>query len=146
MISRAFSDIKEAVKSSISVGDTLKVLHFVKKEQTTNRFELPGYDILSTPDMIMLMEVAAADYLEEKMPLIDGYASVGWKVDIIHKAPAFLSDEVEVTASVADVKGKKVGFTVSCTDLTTGVLVGEGYHGRAIIPAPEEAVEKARKM
>ncbi|GIQ89908.1 hypothetical protein KIPB_012514, partial [Kipferlia bialata] len=95
--------------------------------------------------MIMKMEQTCAEYMEHGLGVQDGYASVGWKVDIVHTAPLLSGDDLDVAVTVADVAGTKVYFDMVAAGLD-GTVVGKGLHGRAYIPAPEEAVAKAQGL
>ncbi len=67
-----------------------------------------------------------APYLDE------GENNVGIHVDVYHLAPAKIGQSVIVTASVLEVKGNKIRYSVSATN-DEGVKIGEGTHRRATI-------------
>ncbi|MBI4220534.1 MAG: thioesterase family protein [Chloroflexi bacterium] len=102
----------------------------IAKEHTVNRTGKPGADVLSTPSMIMLLEMAAIEAVDSKLP--HGYATVGFHVDVKHFAPAPIGGRVTGRAEVTAVEGNKVTFSVAA--FYDEKKIGEGTHRRAIIP------------
>jgi predicted thioesterase len=124
------------VSSRVCIGDALSKSWTVELSQTTNRFNLPGGDILSTPNLVYMLEKASSDLLEDRIPLDDGFASVGFIVNIAHMAPSPLGSKVNVTTAVESIDGRKINFAVLATD-EQGTVLGKGHHVRAVIPAPK---------
>ena len=87
------------------------------------------HSVLSSPAMIMEMELACVDALDGH--LSEKEASVGFHVDVKHIAPAQLNKQVETTATLINISGRKLKFEV--TTLCGDILIGAGYHRRAII-------------
>ena len=79
--------------------------------------------------MILLMEMAAAAALQPHLP--PGYISVGIEVNIRHLAATPLGDRVTAVATVTEVVGNLVKFTVEARD--SRQLIGDGTHTRAVI-------------
>ena len=105
--------------------------------QTINTFGIPGLDVLSTPAMIEQMELCCRDLLvEASQDKGKENASVGYKVNITHRKPAKLGDNVIYSCSVEEVKGRFVNFKVLCKSEDGKVVIGDGEHTRAIIPRP----------
>ncbi|MBI4305781.1 MAG: thioesterase family protein [Chloroflexi bacterium] len=115
---------------SITPGQKGELSWTVRKEHTVNRTGKPGADVLSTPSMIMLLEMAAIEAVDAKLPA--GYATVGFHVDVKHFAPAPIGSAVTGRAEVTAVDGNKIAFSVVafCGDRK----IGEGTHRRAVIP------------
>lgn len=86
-------------------------------------------EVLSTPSMIAMMENVAESLVADKLP--EGMISVGTRVCVRHKAPAWLGDEVIVRARVREVSGRKLVFDVEC--LRGGTVLGEGEHERYVV-------------
>ncbi len=88
--------------------------------------ELP---VFATPAMSALMEQAAwqavAPYLDE------GDGTVGISMNISHDAPTPIGHTVTATATVTQVDGRKLTFTVEAFDGAT--CIGKGTHQRFII-------------
>lgn len=86
-------------------------------------------EVLSTPSMIALMENVAEGLVADKLP--EGMITVGTKVCVFHRSPAWLGDEITVQAKLREIRGKKLIFEVRC--LRGEVVVGEGEHERHLV-------------
>jgi predicted thioesterase len=85
--------------------------------------------VLATPIMILLMENAA---LEAVRPYLDeGESCVGTHVDVAHLAATPAGRRVAAEATVTEVKGKRVSFSVTARDPTEEI--GRGTHERVVI-------------
>jgi fluoroacetyl-CoA thioesterase len=87
-------------------------------------------DIFSTPAMIGLMEGTCVRLVEPYLE--DNEQTVGIHVDVRHKAPTKIGQDVTVTVELLEVKDKKMRFAVSAFN-DTGVKIGEGTHRRALV-------------
>ena len=87
------------------------------------------HSVLSSPAMIMEMELACVDALDGH--LSENEASVGFHVDVKHIAPAQLNKQVETTATLINISDGKLKFEV--ITLCGDILIGAGSHRRAII-------------
>jgi len=84
---------------------------------------------LSSPAMIMEMELACVDAVREHLG--EGESSVGFHVDVKHLAPAPAGEEVITKATLVDIDGRKLRFQV---DTRWGdTLIGTGIHRRAVV-------------
>ena len=88
-----------------------------------------GTSVLSTPTMIDWMEVTCVNLVGPFLP--DGFATVGYEVQVKHKAPALLGSEVTVSSKLLEADGRKLLFEVSVTEGEK--LIGEGLHRRTIV-------------
>lgn len=87
------------------------------------------HSVLSSPAMIMEMELACVDAVRNQ--LAEGEASVGFHVDVKHLAPAPAGEQIETTATLIEIVGRKLKFQV---DTRCGAVhVGTGFHRRAIV-------------
>ena len=87
------------------------------------------HSVLSSPAMIMEMELACVDAVRDQLD--EGEASVGFHVDVRHLAPAPAGKQIETTATLIEISGKKLKFRV---DTRCGTVhVGTGFHRRAIV-------------
>ncbi len=84
------------------------------------------HSVLSSPAMIMEMELACVDAVRGHVD-----ASAGFHVDVKHIAPAPAGESVETTATLIEVDGKKLRFKVETKLGET--LIGTGIHRRAIV-------------
>ena len=89
-----------------------------------------GILVLSTPMMIRHMELNSANIIRPLLPV--DFASVGYEVNIRHKAPAFLGARITVWSRLVEVDGRKLLFEVKVTEGEK--LIGEGTHRRTIVP------------
>ena len=87
------------------------------------------HSVLSSPAMIMEMELASDDAVRDQLPV--GETTVGFHVAVKHIAPAPAGKQILTTATLIEITGKKLKFQVEsfCED----VRVGTGFHRRAIV-------------
>lgn len=121
--------VSESPTAGVQPGQTGEVTRRVEKADTVNRMGRAGADVLSTPSMIMLMEMAAIEAVDTR--LAGGFATVGFHVDVKHFAPAPLGSSVTARARVTKVDGNKINFDVVA--LCGDRKIGEGTHRRAAI-------------
>ena len=122
-----------------SIGDRFSKTYQVTNEYTAAHMGSGSAKVLSTPSMILFMEMVAHTLLESKLP--QAYSSVGIAVDIKHKAATPVGKMVEVSAEIIEIDRKRVRFAVQADD---GRVVGEGFHDRMIIDL-EKFLEKLPK-
>ena len=89
-----------------------------------------GTPVLSTPMMISWMEVTSLEMVQPLLP--PGFTSVGYEVQVKHKAPAGLGSEVTVSSRLLEVEERKLLFEVRAQEGER--LIGEGLHRRTIVP------------
>lgn len=97
--------------------------------------------VFATPAMIAAMEQAACGALEPFLQ--EGQTSVGTALQIEHTAPTPLGMEVEVTATITAVEGRRVDFTVEARDAVGNV--GHGTHSRFLVDAARFQEKADRK-
>lgn len=98
--------------------------------------------VLSTPAMIMYMEITSRDTV--KSVLDAGHDTVGTLVNIRHLAAAPLGSSVRFTSTVERVEGNRVTFHVEAWDDVE--KIGEGSHERAIVNIAKFAARLASKI
>jgi len=115
------------MKDSLQVG----VKHRLA-EQVTEKLSPPHLKpivVLSTPSMILLMEMAS---LQAAQPhLDDNETTVGTHVDVSHQSAARQGDTVVVDSQLIEVNRRRLTFAVRVS--VGDRLIGEGTHQRAII-------------
>lgn len=89
--------------------------------------------VLATPVLIALMEAAACNALIGRVPR--QMTTVGSHIDVRHLAPSPLGVSVTAHATIIEVSGSKVAFTVSATHDVDGraVDIGRGTHVRVLV-------------
>jgi predicted thioesterase len=85
--------------------------------------------VLATPVMIMLLEEAALNAVEDLLP--PGYQTVGTHLDVSHIAATPVGMRVTARAEVTEVDGRKLTFRVWAEDETE--RIGEGTHERIVV-------------
>jgi len=87
----------------------------------------------STPSMILLMEQASMNAVEEYLE--EGQTSVGFEVNVRHVAPADIGATVMAHAELTEVDRNRLTFRVEVYEGAR--KLGEGTHRRAIISTGE---------
>ena len=82
-----------------------------------------GSDVLSTHEVVLLMELAAREAIQGRLP--EGKITVGTRVDIRHEAAAPLGARVWAEARILEVSGRKLRFSVEARD-RFGTLLKRG--------------------
>jgi predicted thioesterase len=86
-------------------------------------------DVLATPMMIALMEAAAMDAVQPRLP--DGWTTVGTKIQIEHLRATPKGEEISATAVLVKKEGRKLIFSLQAFDRYG--LIGQGSHERFVI-------------
>jgi predicted thioesterase len=118
-------DLKPGLSAEIvrTVDDSLVVKH------------MGGDGVLSTPNMIGLMERAGIEAVQSHLP--EGHTTVGFEVHVKHFGATPKGKKVTVRAELTEVDGRKLRFNVVAHD--EDKKVGEGTHRRAIIAVQRKA-------
>lgn len=85
--------------------------------------------VYGTNALVYDVEMTSRNLLLEHLD--EGEDSVGTRVDIAHLAPTPIGMWVDVTVTVREVKGRRVGFDVECRDPFD--TVARGTHDRAVV-------------
>ncbi|MBV9614072.1 MAG: thioesterase family protein [Ktedonobacteraceae bacterium] len=113
------------LKPGMTGEATTTVVH----ENTAAAVGAGGVEVFGTPMLIALMEGAAwkavADALDE------GYVTVGTRVNISHLAATPLGQQVQASAELVEIDGRRLVFNVVAYDERQ--KVGEGQHERTIV-------------
>jgi fluoroacetyl-CoA thioesterase len=85
--------------------------------------------VYATPMLVRDIEVTCRDLLLEHVD--PGEDSVGTRIEIDHLNPTLLGMEAEITATVAEVKGRLVAFDITARD---GIdAIARGRHTRFVV-------------
>ena len=112
----------------------------VTDEMTAKRIGGAGSKILSTPNMVALMEAAALELA--KAYLDEGMNTVGAEIHCRHLAPTPVGMKVSATAKLRSIERRKMWFDIEVNDEKG--KCGEGSHLRIMI-SNERIREKAGK-
>ena len=99
----------------------------VTEDMVTRHAGGPG--VLTTPDMIGLMEDTAQEATRPYLPA--DHTTVGYEVSVRHRAPAPLGARVTVCAELLEIDGRRLLFRVEARQQRE--RVGEGTHRRTIV-------------
>ena len=111
----------------------------VTDEMTAKRIGSAGSKILSTPNMVALMEAAALELA--KAYLDEGMTTVGAEIHCRHLAPTPVGMKVTATARLRSIERRKMWFDIEVNDEKG--KCGEGSHLRIMV-APKGIQEKAQ--
>src|SRR5260221_11551889 len=118
-------DAREFITIGMSAERTL----VVPPERTVGHF-VPGMPMVyATPMMIMEMEMASADAINDYLE--PGWVTVGTEVDIRHLAASPVGAVVRTTARVIAVERRVIRFEVEAFDGER--RIGEGRHARGLV-------------
>jgi fluoroacetyl-CoA thioesterase len=89
-----------------------------------------GHPVFTTPHMIMLMEDTAQETVRPYLGR--DHTTVGYEVNVRHRAATPLGMRVTVKAELIEVDGRRLVFRVEARNERE--LIGEGTHRRTIVP------------
>jgi fluoroacetyl-CoA thioesterase len=101
----------------------------VSEAETAPKIGSGRVHVLATPVMINLMEAAALDAIEHRLP--KGYQSLGIRLDVTHHAATPVGMRVTARARVLSVEGRKIRFMVETRDEKE--VIGAGIHERVVV-------------
>lgn len=119
-------------------GITAQITKTVANEDTAEKVKSGSLPVLATPVLSAAMEEAAckalAPFLQEEE------TTVGGSISLIHKAPTLPGRTITVTATVTDIRGKKISFHITASDENGDI--GEADHDRFLVNS-RQFMEKA---
>lgn len=110
-------------------GLTFESTDVVRFENVAKTIGSGDLEVFATPAMAALMENAAMNAVARELP--EGTTTVGALLRILHSRPSGLGEKVTAVATLKEVDGRKLTFTVVAHD-SKGVI-GEGEHIRYIV-------------
>jgi fluoroacetyl-CoA thioesterase len=121
--------MSESGTQPLTVGRTHSRSVMVTDDMTPSHLRSEPIRVLSTPDMIRLIEQTA---IEAVTPcLAPGQATVGTRVDIAHLAATPVGMTVTITVEVVEIDRRRLGFRVQVRDELDEA--GKGTHERFIV-------------
>ena len=88
-----------------------------------------GLEVFATPSMVALMENAAMNTVASYLP--EGATTVGAEISTTHIKPSALGTEIQATATLTAMEGRKLMFDIEARD--TNGIIGKGTHVRFIV-------------
>ena len=113
----------------------------VSDDNTAVKYGSGSVDVFGTPAMIALMEKAAINAVDCRLP--DGCATVGTHLDVRHIAATPEGMNVTARAELTKIDGRKLIFRVEAFD--EAEKIGEGTHQRFIIELDRFREKAGRK-
>jgi predicted thioesterase len=101
----------------------------VEEDMTAARVGSGTVGVLATPQIVALAERAAVAALEGRLP--DGTTSVGTSVSLDHLAPTPVGADVDATARLDTVDGRRLHFSFAVRDPAGDVA--RGRHVRVLV-------------
>jgi fluoroacetyl-CoA thioesterase len=121
-------------------GITAQITRTITEEDTAEKVKSGSLPVLATPVLSASMEEAAVKALAPF--LSDHETTVGGSISLIHKAPTLPGHTITVTATVTEVRGKKISFHITASDENGDI--GEADHDRFLVDSVK-FMEKAEK-
>ena len=113
----------------MEIGRTFTLKTTVTPDNTAIALGSGDAPVFATPMMVALMEGAAAQCVQPCLE--EGKTTVGGHINVSHVAATPVGMEVEATATISAVDGKKITFQVEARD-ACGVI-GKGEHLRFVV-------------
>lgn len=99
-------------------------------------------DVFATPMMVALMEAAAVDCVECRLP--EGCTSLGTHLEVTHDAPTPLGMTVQAVATLQSVEARVLTFRIEARDGAD--IIGWCTHRRVVVDVKRFAEKLARKL
>ena len=126
----------------IEIGKLREQIVEVDDRIAINFLGLEGARVLSTPQMIGLMERVSRDLLFDMLE--EGKDSVGTVVNVKHLGAAPMGTKVTFRAKLIALEGRRATFDVEAFD--DHEKIGEGQHERFIITVANFAEKMKKKL
>ena len=116
------------MKPSLAVGVSVERRYIVDRPRT---IEFMGEDgrVYATPSLVRDIEMTCRELLLGHLDA--GEDSVGARVELDHLAPTLMDMPVEITATIAEVKGRLVALDISARDPVE--QIARGRHVRFVV-------------
>ena len=121
-------------------GITAQITRTITEEDTAEKVKSGSLPVLATPALSAAMEEAACKALAPFLSVHE--TTVGGSISLIHKAPTLPGHTITVTATVTEVRGKKISFHITASDENGDI--GEADHDRFLVDSVK-FMEKAEK-
>jgi fluoroacetyl-CoA thioesterase len=118
------------------------IQHRVNEKSTARQLGSGTVDVLATPELVRLMEVAAVAALSGSLP--SEFTSVGVAINVKHIAPTPVGLNVKVHAALTNVQGRYLTFQVVAHDAAEEI--GRGTHERVLVEVDNFMARANRKL
>ena len=134
--------MSESAKGPLAVGLRYSRSVTVTDEMTPAHLRQEPIRVLSTPDMIRLVEQTA---IEAVAPYLSaGQATVGTRVDIAHLAATPVGMAITITVELTEVDRRRLAFRIGVRDELDEA--GRGTHERFIVDAAQRMPRLEEKV
>jgi predicted thioesterase len=123
------TETDDTPQTGIFIGKTASVTTIVDATNTALAMKSGSLDVLATPSMIALMELAACVCLADGVD--DGQTSVGTEINVRHVAASPVGAKITATATITEISGRRIEFEVIASD--EKCEIGSGTHARVIV-------------
>ena len=130
-----------AMAFDVPMGIVCKDEFITREEHSAKVIGSGDVEVLSTPSMILFMEISSWKCIQKYLP--EGYTTVGVKICVEHKAPAPIRDKILIETKLDTVEERKLVFYVKA--LWRDKLIGEGIHERYIVNR-QRFVDKVKRI
>ncbi len=120
-------------------GISCREERLVAEEHTAQHLRERGLMVVSTPSLLLFVEIVARKCLDSRLP--EGWVSVGVEALIKHLAPAMVGSKLAIVAELVSARGRRAVF-LGRVLRDDGVLVSEVYHERRVVRL-EDLIERA---
>jgi len=117
------------MSAKLEIGRTYSSQTRVEEWMTAEKAGNKGADVLSTPQLVQLIEEAAMHCVAPALPA--GSLTVGTHVDLEHRKPVPVGFIVRTEVEIVQLDGPRVTFAVQVFDERENVA--EGTHERYVI-------------
>lgn len=101
----------------------------VEARHTARALGSGDLEVCATPAMMALMENAAMLAVAGSIP--EGSTTVGGHIESSHLKPTQVGSEIEATATLTKVEGRKLSFDIEARE--GGTVIGRGTHLRFVV-------------
>ena len=127
---------------NIPTGLSATIQQRVDATSTASAMVSGTVDVLGTPELVRMMEAAAVTALADRQP--PGSTTVGVAISAHHTAPTPIGLTVRVTATLAEVQGRRLKFDIVAHDDVE--QIGYGTHERVLVDAERFMAGAVRKQ
>ncbi len=128
------------MKASLQPGVSATERIVIDRERTID-FMGEQARVYATPSLVRDIEVACRELLLQHLD--EGEDSVGTRVELDHMAATLMDMTVELTVSIAEVKGRAVSFEISGQDSVEPIC--RGRHNRFVVDVATTETRLAAK-